>query len=299
MVSAIVVLFNPDLNHLCAFIDSILNQVESVILVDNTPKSIKKYDESLFVKDRVVYLDLGDNLGIAKAHNVGINKSIELGVDYFIIFDQDSSIEENLVSSLVSLYEILIDNGEKVAAIGPAYLDIKTDILAPAIQFNGLKVNRVPIDKNSLYTKADYIISSGTLISVQSIKEIGGMQEDLFIDYVDVEWGLRAKQKGYQCFIANQVLMRHSIGDSSIKVPFSKKFVNIHSDFRKYFILRNAMYLILYSNLPLNWRIVQVPKTIMYFGFLFLFVPPRLNNIKIFMLALKDAAIKKMYKGSM
>lgn len=299
MASAIIVLFNPDLNHLCLFIDSILNQVESVILVDNTPKSIKKYDESLFLKDRVIYLDLDDNLGIAKAHNVGINKSIELGVDYFIIFDQDSSIEENLVSSLVSLYEILIDNGEKVAAIGPAYLDIKTDILAPAIQFNGLKVNRVPIDKNSLYTKADYIISSGTLISVEAIKEIGEMQEDLFIDYVDVEWGLRAKQKGYQCFIANQVLMRHSIGDSSIKVPFSKKFVNIHSDFRKYFILRNAMYLILYSNLPLNWRIVQVPKTIMYFGFLFLFVPPRLNNIKIFMLAVKDAASKKMYKGSM
>lgn len=299
MVSAIIVLFNPDLNHLCAFIDSILNQVESVILVDNTPTSIKKYDVSLFVKDRVVYLDLGDNLGIAKAHNVGINKSIELGVDYFIIFDQDSSIEENLVSSLVSLYEILIDNGEKVAAIGPAYLDIKTDILAPAIQFNGLKVNRVPIDKNSLYTKADYIISSGTLISVEAIKEIGEMQEDLFIDYVDVEWGLRAKQKGYQCFIANQVLMRHSIGDSSIKVPFSKKFVNIHSDFRKYFILRNAMYLIIYSKLPLNWRIVQVPKTIMYIGFLFLFVPPRLNNIKIFMLALKDATIKRMYKGSM
>lgn len=299
MICAIIVLFNPDLFHLDEFIRKIAQQVEYVILVDNTPNNIKKYDDSQFDHNKVIYIDLNDNLGIAKAHNEGVKKAIKIGSEYIIIFDQDSSVEEGFVSSLIEIDKKLRIDGKKVAAVGPSYIDIKTNLMAPVIQFKGLKVNRVIPDKGELYTSADYIISSGTLIHSNVLREIGLMMEELFIDYVDLEWGLRAKKLGYQCFVANHVIMKHSIGDSSIKVPFSNKHVNIHSDFRKYFIIRNAFYLILYSNLQANWRIVQIPKTFMYFGFLCLFVSPRFNNVKIFLQAFKDAVTKKMGRGSM
>ncbi|WP_312080638.1 glycosyltransferase family 2 protein [Acinetobacter schindleri] len=299
MNSAIVVLYNPELGHLLELIGVLKKQVNKVVLVDNTPKLIKQYSEKLFLDDNVVYIDLGDNLGIAKAHNEGIKKSIEIGCEYVVIFDQDSSVEDGFVSSLISVDKQLRCEGKRVAAVGPAYIDVKTNIMAPAIQFNGLKVDRIAPDSEKSYTRADYMISSGTLVRTDMFEVIGLMMEQLFIDYVDIEWGLRAKNKNYSCYIANQVVMKHSIGDKSIKVPFTNRYVSIHSDFRKYFIIRNAFYLILYSNIMTNWRIVQIPKTLMYFTFLCIFVSPRLNNFKIFLLALKDAITKNMDKGSM
>lgn len=300
MKSAIVVLYSPDLEHLKEFFNKLFIQVDNVILVDNTPLSLRNYNTSLFNEEKIIYIDLKDNLGIAKAHNAGILKSKELGAEYVIIFDQDSSIEDGFVQSLIDVEKKLRLEGRKVAAVGPAYMDIKTNVIAPAIQFKCLKVKRIQPDKEKIFTRADYIISSGTLIHIDALNDVGLMMEELFIDYVDIEWGLRAKNKGYSCYIANQILMYHSIGDRSIKVPFSSsRFVSIHSDFRKYFIIRNAFYLIFYSNVMINWRIVQIPKTFMYFIFLCLFVSPRFNNIKIFLLAFKDAILKKMGKGSM
>lgn len=299
MISAIIVLFNPDLVHLVSLINALKLQTDNIVLVDNTPLSIKKYDKDFFNTENIIYIDLEDNLGIAKAHNVGIKKAIELKSNYVIIFDQDSAIENGFIDSLLIVDEMLRDNGYKVAAVGPSYIDIKTNLIAPVIQFEGLKVNRVIPNSDEFFTKADYIISSGTLINSSVFESVGLMMEELFIDYVDLEWGLRAKKIGYDCFVANKVVMRHSIGDESLKVPFSNKYVNIHSDFRKYFIIRNAFYLIFYSRLQLNWKIIQLPKTFMYFLFLFLFVSPRFKNVKIFSLALKDAIIKKMGKGSM
>lgn len=301
MNSAIIVLFNPDLVHLNGLINSLLSQVDNVILVDNTPVKNQQYD--FLNKDqlnkKIIYVDLNGNLGIAKAHNAGISKALELGSEYLVIFDQDSTVDQDFVSSLIATDHEIRKSDIQVAAVGPAYIDTKTNIKAPIIQFNGLKVNRIYPNEDEQFTIADYIISSGTLIRTDVFKTVGLMMEELFIDYVDLEWGLRAKKLGYHCFVANKVIMKHSIGDESIKVPFSKKYVNIHSDFRKYFIIRNAFYLIFYSNLQWNWRVVQIPKTFMYFFFLFLFVSPRINNLKIFLLALKDALTKKMDKGSM
>ncbi len=299
MNSAIIVLFNPDLTHFNKFIGQLEGQIDNIILVDNTPSYLRRYGNNEFLAENIIYVDLKDNLGIAIAHNSGIKKAIEIDSEYVIIFDQDSSIPEGFIYSLVSVDKILRAEGKKIAAVGPSYIDIKTNTMAPVIQFNGLKVNRIIPKEGELYTPADYIISSGTLIHTDIFKTIGLMMEELFIDYVDLEWGLRAKKMGYQCFVANHVVMKHSIGDRSIKVPFSNKHVNIHSDFRKYFIIRNAFFLIIYSNLQVNWRIVQIPKTFMYFGFLCLFVSPRLNNVKIFFQAFKDALTKKMGKGSM
>lgn len=301
MISAIIILFNPDLEHLDIFLENLLLQVDSIILVDNSPKDSKNrgLPDKFLSLNKIIYIDLLDNRGIAFAHNKGIQKAKDLNHEYVIIFDQDSNIEDDFIASLIALDNKLLKEGHKVAAVGPAYIDIKTNQIAPAIRFNGLKVIRdIPIS-NKDYTKADYIISSGSLIRISTLEKIGFMKDDLFIDYVDVEWGLRAKIMGYSCYIANKVIMHHSIGDKSIRVPIFDKHINIHSNFRKYFIIRNAIYLILYSDLPLNWRLVQIPKTIMYFIFLLIYIKPRLDNVKIFYLSFKDAILKNMSKGSM
>ncbi|MCV5831057.1 hypothetical protein OFN28_30780, partial [Escherichia coli] len=46
----------------------------------------------------------------------------------------------------------------------------------------------------------DHLIASGSLIPVDVFEKIGGMDDSLFIDYVDVEWSLRARYQGLRCY---------------------------------------------------------------------------------------------------
>lgn len=293
-ILAIIVTYNPSIDKLKVLVSELISQNTDVIIIDNQSNNSTELENLM-----PTYISLLDqNYGIAHAQNIGIKKAFNKNYEFVIFFDQDSSIPKDMIYNMLELYQQISKN-HKIACLGPAYMDIKTGVIAPAIQIKGLKVNRIKLDKKNIFTKADYIISSGTLTTINILKIVGLMDEKLFIDYVDIEWGLRLKGKKYYNFIANNILMKHHIGDKSIKIPLSHRFMNVHSDFRKYFLLRNPIYLILYSNLPLNWKIIQIYKTFIYLIFLFIFVPPRFKNIKIFFIALKDAVLKKMYKGSM
>ncbi|MDU6157356.1 glycosyltransferase family 2 protein [Acinetobacter pittii] len=301
-IAVIVVLYYPDLDHLNTFIKSLAKQSDLIFLIDNTPRDgidFSKIDD-ICSNVKCKYIPLFDNYGIAYAHNVGIKEFKESDCNYVVIFDQDSSVQQDFIMDLFIAYKNLSHKCDKIAAIGPAFRDTKTGLISPAIRLSGLKVNRVFISNDVDYTQSDYIISSGTLISRNSINIIGDMLSELFIDYVDVEWGLRAKKLGYKCFIVNNVVMSHTIGDQSKYVPIIKRYVNIHSDFRKYFLLRNPLYLILYSkNVPLNWKLIQIPKVFLYLFFVLIYVRADFSVLKIFFKAVRDAVTKKMGKGSM
>jgi GT2 family glycosyltransferase len=79
-----------------------------------------------------------------------------------------------------------------VGAVGPAYLDEKTGCYSKVIRFGRLfskSINIRPNDDEPI--QADFLIASGSLIRVSVFNKIGLMREDLFIDGVDVEGGVR------------------------------------------------------------------------------------------------------------
>lgn len=293
-ILAIIVTYNPSLDKLKGLVSELISQNTDVIIIDNQSDNSDEL-ESL----TPTYISLLDqNYGIAHAQNIGIDQACNKDYKFVIFFDQDSIIPKNMVPDMIKLY-YNISKTYNISFLGPSYIDIKTGIKAPAIQLKGLRENRIALDQKYIFTKADYVISSGTLIFMDALIKIGKMNEKLFIDYVDIEWGIRAKQKNYQGFIANKILMEHHIGDTSIKIPLSTRYLNIHSNFRKYFLLRNPIYLILHSNLPLNWKIIHFSKVLIYFLLLLTLTKSKTNTIKIFLLATKDAVTKKMHKGSM
>lgn len=300
-VATLVVLYYPNYDHLEKFIKSLQFGSKKIYLIDNTPTIDIQIEKINFIRSLgdIKHIILGDNKGIAYAHNVGLNEFKKSQCDFVLIFDQDSFVDKDFIENLVIDYKKISKIESKIAAIGPAFRDTKTKKISPAIQISGLKVNRVEIVEGDSYTYSDYIISSGTLISKESLEKIGGMLDELFIDYVDVEWGLRAKNIGYKCFISNRVIMTHTIGDASKYIPILKRSVNIHSDFRKYFLLRNPIYLIFHNkDVPLNWKLIQIPKVFLYFFFVLIYVEFSPKMFIILFKALKDGILGKMYKGS-
>jgi rhamnosyltransferase len=114
----------------------------------------------------------------------------------------------------------------------------------------------------------DFLISSGCLIPVNVLCDIGMMDESLFIDYVDTEWGLRAKLHGYRLLGASGNLMRHRIGETSRRVWLGRwRQVAVHKSFRYYYIFRNCL-ILLHRPSAFKWRLFHIKRIVMLFFFI-------------------------------
>ena len=81
------------------------------------------------------------------------------------------------------------------------------------------------------------------LVPVSTLKDIGLMKEELFIDYVDIEWCLRAASKKFNFYAIPSATMSHAIGDERKSVLGRE--ISIHSPFlRRYYLARNSIYML-------------------------------------------------------
>ncbi|VFS57087.1 rhamnosyltransferase [Leminorella grimontii] len=144
----------------------------------------------------------------------------------------------------------LLIKGESVAAVGPIFYDPISNKLYPATVYCGPFIRRIdPTD----IIDATFIIASGCLIRTSVLEDIGLMKGDLFIDYIDVEWSLRAKNMGYRVFISPKAKMAHSIGDRRISV-FGRQ-ISVHSPIRRYYLLRNSFYMVRLPYVPFGYKL--------------------------------------------
>jgi rhamnosyltransferase len=260
-------------------IGSLLPQVGGIVLVDNgsNPESIKIIQE-LVDRHSIDVILLGQNCGIAAAQNIGITHLKKLGAKYVMLFDHDSKPAKDMVDEMLSVMRKKEGVGIKVGAIGPRYFDRRQNNPPPFIEVKGFRVARHSC-KGCTVVPVSYVIASGSLMSMDTLNHVGGMREDLFIDYVDIEWGLRAATKGYSSFGVCSALMEHDLGDSPIK--FMGMFIPVHSPLRHYYLFRNAVWLYRQDYLPLQWRIGDAWRLFLKYGFYSLYAKPRMEHLKM------------------
>lgn len=238
-VAAVIVAFhaNPErIRNLIARI--VCKPLQTIYLVDNTPAGCPTVD---VIDPHVRHLQLGANTGIAHAQNVGVAAALKAGHSHVVFFDQDSEPPEELVPALLEVESALIRRGYSVGAVGPSFRDRKSLVEATAVRYRWWGVQKIRAAEGVDALETDSIIASGTLVRSDVLLKTGGMLDKLFIDWVDIEWSLRAKQLGYKCFIVPALTMSHSIGDRAVRI--AGRHFNLHSDLRKYFIVRNAFLL--------------------------------------------------------
>lgn len=298
-VIATVVLFNPNLALLKRLYKSLHNQVDSIVFLDNSEDKLIKEDVknwiNQLISSDITYVDLHKNHGIAYAQNRGIEVAKERGARFVLLLDQDSALPNSMVSDLVSVYESLMNTNHKVATVGPSFLDEKSNALARIIRYDNIGIQKIIPDESKDFERAHHIISSGSLIPMKILDEVGWMKESLFIDMVDTEWCIRAKRKGYDSYVAPRVIMRHSIGDEFVSVGQRK--VNLHSDFRNYFIVRNSVYVVLYEQISLNFKVAQLTRVPLYILFYSYHSKRRLYSLGLLTKAVIDGIFKNMGKG--
>jgi rhamnosyltransferase len=260
-VVAVVVTFHPDPQELRAMLQALLPQVHGVWLVDNGSHETDL--ESLcsgLAGGAPQVLRLGENRGVARAHNEGIRMARRAGASHVLLMDQDSVPAPDMVHCLLEACERLGD----VASVGPYYRDPRLPAHTPFIQVRGLRLRRWYCNGSDAVFQVDHVISSGSLIPMSAIDILGEMREDLFIDAVDIEWGLRARRHGLRNYGVCKATMRHNLGDD-ILVIFGR-IISRHPPHRLYYQFRNAMLLCRERNIPLNWKLVYLKQVFLRYA---------------------------------
>jgi len=281
-IVAIAVTFNPVISDLRALIARVSPQVGQLIIVDNG--STLDIEQALSAStSSVQVIKLAQNQGLAAAQNVGIEWAITSGAKYLIFFDQDSNPKADMVATLLNGLQALEKQGVAVGAVGPYFLDVR----------------KFPdVDQNSVVSSEKYIasqrtlIASGSLISLKVLERVGPMAPELFIDYVDLEWCLRAHTFGYEHFKIAGAYMTHAIGGEPIQ--FLGKFWPSHNPVRHYFMFRNAIWLYKKSWVPVEWKLIDGCKLIRKFIFYTLFSKPRWEHVRMMVRGIWHGLIGRM-----
>lgn len=290
-ICAIVVACNPDLKLLHKMLTAIAEQVGGIVIVDNSTTVVTPDFQDLQCSVRL--LSLGGNFGIARAHNVGIMYAEKQGYKSVILMDQDSIATPEMVKKLLVADNQLTKERRKIAAIGPQLIDPIRKKSIPFIIRKGKRIQRFSCNntRGNLIFEVEHLISSGSLISINALQQIGKMEEGLFIDYVDIEWAFRARKAGYLSYATCASVLEHHLGDRLVTNPFFRnRFIPLYSPERYYYHFRNAFVLYKRRYVPFSWKIYHFSRHIIFkFFFFSLILPPRRKNCQMMLLGMLHA----------
>jgi len=185
-------------------------------------------------------------------------------------------------------------NQKKIAVFAPVYFNEITNHYGSIINFSPFRLMRTAPMKNIDFYFPHYVITSGSFIFLETIKDVGFMTGKLFIDFVDIEGCLRARAKGYEIVSFPKVEIAHHLGDSS--VSFMGTNYPIHSPLRMYYYFRNATYLYRLKEIDWNWRVVDAARNLFLFLIYMLFVKDRTIYFRYIIKGYYPGLIKKMGK---
>ncbi|MDT8363232.1 MAG: glycosyltransferase family 2 protein [Nitrosomonas sp.] len=291
-VVPIVVTYNPDKSVLIASLAALLSQVQHIIVVDNDSvcdiTEITQHLGKECVK-RINLIELPYNGGLGKAFNIGIAAARDLNAVFVLLMDQDSIPASDMVGKLHDGYWNLEKNGVPVGAVAPRYRIGTSSELSRFVRICRFGLTRVPNDDNINCIRADFLISSGSLIAMRVLDQVGDMDAGLFIDHIDTEWCFRAQAKGFALYGASGAIMQHSLGDKQMHIWWWRwRNISFHQPFRYYYMFRNSMLLWQRPYMPGAWKRADKLRILYMLIWFTLFSPNRMANLRMMLKGLKD-----------
>jgi rhamnosyltransferase len=261
-VVAVVVTYQPETALLADVLQALAPQVRTIIIVDNGSSNAPAIG-ALANACGATWMPLKYNEGLASAQNIGLEAALDANASAVLLMDQDTILHPEVVASLVNAYNQLEATGMPVGSVGNAFRDTHDGKIASVLRARGWRIARMDVnrdDRNPI--EVDFVIASGSLLPAKVLREIGLMDEPLFIDLVDLEWGFRASAHGYRHFQSAQVVMDHTIGAG--RTNFAGRTISLHAPIRNYYWVRNALLLAKRSYIKPGWRLFFAYRAFVY-----------------------------------
>lgn len=245
-----------------ACIESLLRQKDfsgemRIIVVDNASHddSMRIIQERYGEEEQIETLLLNDNYGFSYANNAGIRQAGEWGADYFLLLNNDTEAEEDMLTQLAAC--ALRHPGCMIAP--KIYYSDYRDVLwaaggavSPVIR----KVRHIGLDQKDngqfdVECQIGFATGCCLLIPKEVIQQAGLLDERFFLYYEDTEYSFRLGRHGIGIWYCPKARLYHKVGASS---------KGADSPLCAYYIARNWL---LCSRIHLGMR---YPLFLLYYG---------------------------------
>jgi len=290
-VCALIVTFNPSPRKLQQIVASLQGQVSKVLIVDNSIDQGWQGDYSEcggIASSTAKVVAMRGNTGLGAAQNTGVRWAKIHGFDKVLILDQDSIPGPEMVAELCCALDGT--GSPRIAAAGPCFNNPATGYTSSFIRYGGLFFQRItPAEVVAPSCDVDFLISSGSLVSLRAFDEVGEMDEGLFIDHVDTDWSLRARGKGYRLLGVPAATMQHELGDDCLTLWFGKTLnFPVRQPYRSYYCFRNSVLLYRKGDAPFKWKVNEFCRLLVVFGVTCCFMPQKFLHLKMIMKGVFD-----------
>ncbi|WP_423147439.1 glycosyltransferase family 2 protein [Rubrolithibacter danxiaensis] len=265
--------------------------IYDIIVADNGST-----DHSLYIlKEQFpefIFIDNKTNIGFAAGNNKALKYSITHGYSYSLLLNNDTIIEEDIISPLLSYLE----GKHAIAAVQPLiyFLNDRNKIWNGGSYFNkflGLATTNLSRSiKKIEATNVDWVTGCCFLVRNEALIKSGLFNERFFLYHEDVDLSFRLRLEGFQLHFIPWVKLYHKAGASGKKN--SKKKEGPVAPIIHYFNTRNHIWILrryinpIYFIFALPYQIVYYCSVLFYF-----LVRRRLKKAHYLMKGIKDGVL--------
>jgi rhamnosyltransferase len=236
-VACVIVVYNPNIPTFERVIESVVKQVERIVLVDNHSSNWGNLKKSLALQhdsEKINIIRNNENYGIGRALNQGTSFVLEDDrCKWVLTLDQDSIISDDYVAKILRDLEKVADS-EKIGILcGRSFPEPKLTGFQTLWNM-GSKIHGKHLENGS-FLEVDSIFTSGSLVKAEVARRVR-YREEFFMDGVDSDFCYNVRTAGYKILVSCRIFFNHPVGRV---VRIGSSSLQFEPGFRLYYIVRN------------------------------------------------------------
>ena len=199
------------------------------------------------------------NHGYAEGNNIGLRQLLATTVDAVLILNNDTVVDASMMSRLVGE----LQSDPEVGMVGPAVWCLDApDLLFAAGSF--VRWSQAELEHRGMFRSADmvaipetpqhvdFLVGCGIMVTRRCLETIGLLDSAYYLNYEDVEWGVRARRHGFAVALVPQAVMWHKVSAT----------LGLASAANTYYMTRNGLRFFARET-PWLWRPVAVARILL------------------------------------
>lgn len=223
VISVVLINYNG-IKYNDACIASVLNSTIAeciqIVVVDNasTDDSLSALQGKWGNNEQVHIILLDDNYGFSKANNEGIRWSMEQGINYYLLLNNDTEVEPDTIERMLHCGQVM----ESIVVPKVLYADRRDviwcagGIFSPVIR-KTIQIGLNQTDNGQFNVSGECQFANGCalLLSREIVERVGFLDERFFLYYEDTEYSMRAAAHGVMIRYLAEAVVYHKVNGST------------------------------------------------------------------------------------
>ena len=278
-IAAGIVTYNPDMERLERSISTLLQNenLSCIYVADNFSDNIEDLRALEAREEKVMLIELDDNMGVAKALNRLCQRAMTDGNEWLLTLDQDSLPEAHFIDHLAQHIPTQDLQANQLAILSPRIEDVN--------------MGRMYSKKTQGCEYIKSCITAGSMVNIACWQVVGGFDDAFFIDGVDFDYCLRVRLHGFKIMRIYSVCLHQEIGKGkAFKLGTRRIAIMNHNPERIYYITRNYLTIGKRYHQQYHWTL-EVLKRVCIVA---LFESQKLKKLAYFLKGIRDFERGKM-----